>query len=380
MAVIEKRKRKDGKNQYRVKIRLKGHPSVTSTHERLIDAKRWAQSTETSIREGRHFKTTEAKKHTLGDLVDRYIKDVLPHKKKGLQCQKSQLLWWKEQIGSYTLADITPPLIVEKRDELARGITYRHTQRSPATVVRYLAALSHAFTIAVREWGWLEDSPMRKVSKPRESRGKVRFLEEDELSRLFEACKQSSNKFLYPVVLLAVSTGMRYSEIMNLIWSDIDFGRKRIILHETKNGERRAVPIAGPAFEHLLLLEKNRRIDTTLLFPRGYTAIPSSHKSNGNHLQQVDLLRVQKVQKPINLRSSWEKALKSSGIKDFRFHDLRHCAASYLAMSGASLTELADILGHKSLSMVKRYSHLTDNHKFKVVDRMNAHFLTGEST
>ena len=149
-------------------------------------------------------------------------------------------------------------------------------------------------------------------------------------------------------------------------------------LHETKNGERRAVPIAGPALERLIQLEKKRRIDTVLLFPKEHSAATAGHTSKNRYLQQADVLRVQKVQKPVNLRSSWEKALKIADIKDFRFHDLRHCAASYLAMSGASLTELADILGHKSLSMVKRYSHLTDSHRHKVVDRMNTHFLTGE--
>ena len=101
--------------------------------------------------------------------MDRYILDVLPQKKKSQKKQTAQLLWWKEQLGSYLLADITPALIGEKRDELQRGITYRGTQRSPATVVRYLSALSHALSIAVKEWGWMEDSPMRKVSKPRDA-------------------------------------------------------------------------------------------------------------------------------------------------------------------------------------------------------------------
>jgi integrase len=84
-------------------------------------------------------------------------------------------------------------MIVQYRDELASGETYRGTQRSPATVVRYMAALSHAFTIAVNDWQWLEDSPMRKVKKPKESRGRVRFLDEGERINLLAACKDSSN-------------------------------------------------------------------------------------------------------------------------------------------------------------------------------------------
>ena len=95
--------------------------------------------------------------------------------------------------------------------------------------------------------------------------------------------------------------------------------------------------------------------------------------------EQVDLRRVQKVQKPAELRGAWVAAMKKAGLRDFRFHDLRHCAASYLAMSGASLAEIADILGHKTLAMVKRYAHLSDSHKHTVVDRMNKHFLGAEA-
>jgi integrase len=376
LAVIEKRKTKDGKIQYRVKIRLKGYPPQTSTHETGRDAKRWAQDIESAIREGRHFKTAEAKKHTLGELIDRYIRDVLPQKKKSQKKQTAQLLWWKEQIGSYVLADVTPALIGEKRDELSNGKTYRGTQRSPATVVRYLSALSHAFAVAVKEWGWSEDSPMRKVSKLKESRGRVRFLDEHEKTRLLQACKDSSNSALYPVVMIALSTGMRYSEILNLTWTDVDLHRKRLILQETKNGERRAVPIAGQALELLDQLEKKRRIDTQLVFPKAKFQKQNIVETHCHHsFQKHDLEGVQKVQKPVQLRSAWETALKKAQIENFRFHDLRHCAASYLAMSGASLAEISEILGHKTLAMVKRYAHLSDSHKHTVVDRMNKHFL-----
>jgi len=381
MAVIEKRKKADGKIQYRVKIRLKGHPPQTSTHERLADARRWAQDVESAIREGRYFKTSEAKKHTLGDLIDRYIRDVLPRKKKIQKKQAAQLLWWKEKLGAYSLADITPALISEKRDELANGITYRGGQRSPATVIRYLAALSHAYSIAVREWGWMEDSPMRKVAKLREPRGRVRFLDEQERDRLLQACKESTNPCLYPVVMIAISCGMRYSEILFLTWADVDLMRKRIVLQETKNGERRSVPIAGAAYELLTQMEKKRRIDTNLVFPRA-AARKNTHQEGqegrGTSFQKHELDKVQKVQKPTQLRSAWESALRKAQIENFRFHDLRHCAASYLAMSGASLAEIAEILGHKSLSMTKRYSHLSDSHTLAVVDRMNKHFLGGE--
>ncbi|WNV04974.1 site-specific integrase [Candidatus Methylospira mobilis] len=347
MASIEKRETQDGKTSYRVKVRLKGYPTQSETFERLTDAKKWAQQTESAIREGRHFKTVEAKRHTLAELIDRYTRDVLPGKKDGAH-QAAQLAWWREQIGAYTLADITPALIVEHRDKLAAGETYRKTQRSPATVVRYMAALSHAFTIGVKEYQWLDDTPMRKVTKPKEPKGRVRFLSDDERARLMTACKESTSPLLYTVAVLALSTGARQGEVLGLTWDDIDLNRGRAILRDTKNGDTRAIHLSGHCLELLKELSKVRRIDTALLFP-------------GNRHKH----------KPIDLRAHWEKALQAAKIEDFHFHDLRHSAASYLAMNGATLSEIAEVLGHKTLAMVKRYSHLSDAHVSGVVERMN---------
>ncbi len=347
MATIEQRK--TGSNTtYRVKIRLRGHPPQTATFERKTDAKRWAQHTEAAIREGRHFKTTEAKKRTLGELVDRYMRDVLPSKPKSEVDQKRQLLWWKQQLGHYVLADVTALVIAEHRDRLAGGLTPQGRQRSPATANRYLAALSHALTIAVKEWGWLDDFPMRKVRKLREPRGRVRFLSDDERPRLLEAC-QAHSSALYSIVVLALSTGARQGEILNLTWRDIDLARGMIILEQTKNNERRSIPLQGLALELVKDMSKVKRIDTDLLFP--------SRKDPS---------------KPLNVHSIWRATVKRAGIEAFRFHDLRHSCASYLAMNGASLAEIADVLGHKTLQMVKRYSHMSEQHTMGVVARMNA--------
>lgn len=351
MATIEKRETQDGKTSYRVKVRLKGYPVQTATFSKMTDAKKWVQDTESAIREGRHFKTTEAKKHTFAELIDRYTRDVLPSKKDGDK-QAAQLAWWKEQLGAYSLADITPPLLAEYRDKLAGGMTSRGTVRNPATVVRYMAALSHAFTIAVKEWQWLDDSPMRKVTKPKEARGRVRFLSEDERTRLLTACKDSTSPYLYTVVVLALSTGMRQGELMGLTWDDIDLNRGRAILHDTKNGDRRAVHLSGHALEQVKELAKVRRLDTKMLFPEKARA-------------------GKKPVKPIDLRAPWEKALEKAEIEDFHFHDLRHSAASYLAMNGATLAEIAEVLGHKTLAMVKRYAHLSEGHVSNVVASMN---------
>ena len=339
MATIRKRENGDKSVSYRVEVRLKGFPPQRASFARRTDARKWAQQTESAIRENRNFKTTESRKHTLSDLIDRYKKSVLPTKKDHKR-QEAQYDWWKKELGHYTLSDITPALLSAMRDKLSEG-------RAPATVVRYLSALSHAFTVAVNEWGWLEDNPLRKVRKPKEPRGRVRFLSDEERVRLLQACKASSNKQLYTIVVLALSTGMRQSEIMNLRWSDVDMNQGRIILHETKNGERRVVPLYGHSLELIKDLSKIRNISTDLLFPG------------------------KKSDTPVFIRSPWMKAIKEADIEDFRFHDLRHSAASYLAMNGASMVEIADVLGHKTLQMVRRYAHLSEAHTANVVASMN---------
>lgn len=355
MATIKERTSKDGSIRYTVEVRLKGYPRQTATFKRKTDARKWIQDTESAIREGRHFKTAEAKRHTLAELVDRYINDVLPNKSATLRRdQTTQLNWFKDEIGAHTLADITPAMITQCRDKLLTEIGQRGKVRTPASVVRYMAALSHAFTIAVNEWQWLEDSPMRKVKKPKESRGRVRFLDDEERAKLLQACKESSSEWLYMCVILALSTGMRQGELMGLKWSDVNLKDRYIILHETKNGERRRVPLSGHALELLQEHAKVRRLDTPLLFPG-----------------------IKHPDKPIDLRRSFNGALECAGITNFHWHDLRHCTASYLAMNGASMAEIAEILGHKTLSMVKRYSHLSDGHVSSVVERMNAKIFGG---
>lgn len=355
MATLTVRPNADGSKSYRVEIRLKGHPTQRATFERLTDARRWAQATEAAIREGRHFKTTEAKRHTLAELVDRYALEVLPTKKGKTQGpQVTQLSWWKAELGTYALADVTPALLAQYRDKLASGTTARGVHRSPATINRYLAALSHAFTIAVKEWGWVDDNPLRKVTKPREPRGRVRFLSDEERERLLTACKASTSPDLYHAVILALSTGARQQEILGARWAQVDLHRKVITLDVTKNGERRVLPLAGPALELLRERSKVRRIDTDLVFPGRL------HPD-----------------KPVDLRTPFESACKAAEITDFHWHDLRHTAASYLAMNGASLAEIAEVLGHKTLAMVQRYAHLSEAHTAGVVERMNARFLGG---
>lgn len=352
MANIEKRTSSTGETSYRALVRRKGYATTSATFSRLTEAKDWARATEAAMKEKRYFKSTEAKKHTLADLIDRYLKKLQHEKPKRYKDVKSPLEWWKDQLGFVILADLSKSTLTEKIDQLsAKTVKLKDgtiKRISPARVNRYLAALSHVFTVAVNEWEWLESHPMQKISKKPEPRGRVRFLDDDERKRLLTACKESRCPYLYTVVILALSTGARFNEIMRLKWQDVDLNRKQITLHETKNKERRVLPLAGHALDLIKGQNRVRHISSDLVFPA-----PHNPKE------------------PYKIRSSWNKALENAKIEDFRFHDLRHSAASYLAMGGASLAEIAEVLGHKTLAMVKRYAHLSEAHTHSVVASMN---------
>ncbi|NOU15340.1 MAG: site-specific integrase [Methylococcaceae bacterium] len=352
MATITERLAKDGTKRYRAEVRLKGYPAQTATFKRLTDAKKWIQDTESAIRDGRHFKTAKAKKHTIADMIDRYLSSAKLTKVQdehiGLHLRR-----WKDEIGFMVLADVNADTITAIKEKLLNE-EFRGKPRSSTTVLRYMASLSTVFTIAVKDWAWLEDSPMKNITKPKPARGRVRFLDDAERERLLIACKASRNKQLYMCVILAISTGMRQAELFGLKWQDVNLKDGFLILHETKNGERRRVPIAGHALELLREHNKIRRLDTQLLFPG-----------------------IKDPLKPIDLQQPWETARKNAGITDFTWHDLRHCTASYLLMNGASLAEIAEILGHKTLQMVKRYAHLSDGHVSNVVASMNAKIFGG---
>ena len=354
MPSIEKREGLDGKISYRAYVRLRGHPKQSGTFKRLSDAKKWAQKTEAEIRDGRYFPANAAKKHTLAELIERYKLDIMPAKKPGsVRSQDAQLDWWSEKLGEYTLNKITPALIAEYRDKLGRGKLKNGKKRSAGTVARYMASLSHVFTVAMKEWQWVDDNPFRRVTKPKEPRGVVRFLSDDERKALLKACRKSSSKDLYCAVVIALSTGCRRGEQMNLRWSHVDLKRGMLTFEHTKNDDRRSVPLVGHAMELVKERAKVRRLDNDYVFPG---------KRPG---------------KPIDLTRPWTDAMEEAKIEKFRWHDLRHSCASYLAMNGATLAEIAEVLGHKTLQMVKRYAHLSEAHTSKVVAAMNEKIFEG---
>jgi len=344
MATIRKRVTKDGSASYHVQVRLKGFPPETASFDRHADAKAWGQKIESEMRAGRHFGVS--KRHTFNDLADEYE----PYAK-----DKIRLKYWRKVFGADTLNTITPARISKQKDKLLDEETTRYAipatgdveldtrrpkaKRKGSTVNRYLASLSACFGYGVKTLQWIERNPCERIEKPAESLGRVRFLSDDERNALLAACE--SHPDLYLAVVLALSTGARQSEVMRLRYGQIDFERKLITLHQTKNGERRSLPLVGSAFTLLQARAKVRDIVDDRVFP-----------PTGRAVKAVCL----------DLRQPWEKALKKAGIHDFRWHDLRHTAASYLVMSEVSLVEVAKILGHRTLQMVLRYAHLSSSH------------------
>jgi integrase len=202
--------------------------------------------------------------------------------------------------------------------------------------------------------------------------GRVRYLSDDERTVLLDACKKSELPELHLIVMLALTTGMRRGEILGLCWPDVDLERKLIVLNKTKNRDRRSVPIV-PAVEQLLREHgRVRRLDNDMLFP----ARPKKRKEGATaEAADKDGNKPKEPEGALWFDAWWYDALKAAGIEDFRFHDLRHTAASYLAMSGATTAEIAAVLGHRTLQMVKRYAHLSDQHTGAVIERMTRKYF-----
>ncbi len=353
MGAIRESKKKDGSVTYHAEVRLKGYPPQRESFRTRTLAKKWIQDTESSIRDGRHVRIAEAKKHTVKDLIDRFVTQWLSQFPHRLVRQTAYLAWWKDRLGHLLLADLTPAVIAEARDALLQENTTRQKLRNPATVNRYLAAFSRALTIAMKEWGWIDDTPMRKVSKPSEGNGRNRLLSLDEKDRLLQECKLSPNPHLFPIVSLALLTGMRFGEIVGLKWEDVDRQHRTITLEKTKNGERRVLPLTE-AVETLLANWQKTDIASGLIFK------PTSPTNRSG---------------VVDIRNAFVKALQRAKILNFRFHDLRHAAASFLAMSGATQGELMAILGHKTPTMTRRYAHYSQKHIANVMERTQSSLL-----
>ncbi len=205
----------------------------------------------------------------------------------------------------------------------------------PATVNRELALLKHMYTKAI-EWGKVKENPTKKVKLLKGEVKRVRYLMPEEIQNLLSNCSD----YLWPIVTVALHTGMRKGELLGLQWDQVDFERGIITLLDTKNGERKDIPMNGTV--KALLSEMER----TGPFVFGG----------------------QKKRDTLHVYRSFKEAVKKSGIEDFRYHDLRHCFASHLVMQGVDLNTVRELMGHKGLAMTLRYSHLAPGYKSKAVN------------
>lgn len=319
-------------------MRLAGCQPVRRTFDSQTAARSWARDEESRLE---RLRDRGGGRHTLAEAIERYYRTILPEKAETTQRTDERLLrWWYDNHGTLELAHITPAVLTAARDRVRQ-------RASGPTANRYLAAISAVLSRAYREWGWMQENPTDRVGRFKESQGRVRWLTAEEIARLLDACARTWRPELRILVAIAFATGMRKGEILDLRWEDVDLPARLLVLHRTKNRDRRGVPVSTALVAELRKLP--RRLDSPYLFP---SAKPGSRERWSTY------------------RKAWRKAVSDAGIRDFRFHDTRHSAASHLAMNGATERELMEILGHRSTSMVRRYSHLSKDHVRGVLESL----------
>lgn len=333
MATI--RQRPNG--SWQVQVRRRGWPTQTGSFPTRTAARKWANEIEHAIDVGKFAVSTRSEQQlTLDQALVRYSELVTP-KKKGAEVEQRRIQRLRNDasdLGQMYLGNIRGADIAEYRDRRLStpsrtgGKKSRLTGRniSPATVRLELALLSHVFTTAAREWRMESlDNPVSKVALPSKSRRRERRLEPGEYERLIQAC--AAYQDLPDVVDLAIHTAMRRSEIASLKWRQVFLGQRRIHLPDTKNNTARDIPLDDRAMEVL----------------------------SQRHAQRVDENVIHIAANGIT--TYFSRCVARAGMEDFRFHDLRHEAASRMAEKGLSPIEISTITGHKSMDMLRRYSH-----------------------
>ncbi|MGE5523150.1 MAG: site-specific integrase [Rhodospirillaceae bacterium] len=302
------------------------------------DAERWAREVEIEIERGTYIKSSsQSDDVTLGDLIHRYATQVTPAKKSAVQ-EALRLKHWREHpLAARRANTIRSCDIAEYRDaRIAKGL-------SGSTVRLELAALSQVFTTAAKEWGYEGlRNPVAAIRRPAPGRARDRRLRDGELQRILSACVNSE---LPRFIRLAIETAMRRGELVKLRWEDIDLARAIAVLHDTKNGERRAVPLSSTALA--ILHSMPRRIDglvfgmsamqVTCLFR---DAVARARKRYQNECRQIGVIT------------------DDTFLTDLRLHDLRHEAVSRLFERGLNVMDVVSISGHRTLNMARRYTHL----------------------
>lgn len=319
MATIRKRPGPAGRTVWQAQIIRTGYPRQYRTFDIKTEAVSWARQMEGEMDRGLFVSRREAESTTLSEALDRYSREVTS-RKKGVIQEMCRIEHWKAQsLAKRYLATIRSADIAKFRDE-------RLEEVSPATVRLELALISHLFTIARKEWGMTDlRNPVQDVKLPSKARSRERRLMPDEETRLLNAAQ--AYREMPEIITVAVETGMRRGEIMELRWTDVDLVRRVAYLRETKSGEARDVPLSTRAMGVLRSLP--RQIDGRVF------GLTRNFVSTG-----------------------FARVCKVAGIEGLRFHDLRHEATSRLFEKGLNPMEVSTITGHKTLQMLKRYTHL----------------------
>lgn len=360
MATITKIDRPTGA-VYKARIRKAGRGQISKTFKFRSDAEKWARKEEAAVERDDSGLASQGQRHTLAEAIDRYLGERLPELADGTrETYAAHLALWRAKLGHLKLSELHPAKIAAVRDALqADG-------RRPASCNRYLAALAAVLTRCVKHWHWLQLNPVSQVAKLKEDNARKRFLSEGELNALLAACRDSQSPDLSLLVLMAVSTGARRGELLGLRWMDLDLEQGTLQLrtdNETSTkGGLRVLPIAAAVLP-LLKARKEAHAETVARLRDDRLVFPS---------------RVSKS-RPVEIRNAFDKAVERAELGDFHFHDLRHSAASFLAMRGASLREIGEILGHRCTQTTRRYAHLAESHTHTKVREMADALLRPES-
>jgi integrase len=305
-------------------VRRRGIKPAVRTFSTKAGATRWARLIESEIERGVFLDHSEAERTSIAELIDRYLDEVTPTKRSASR-EKQRLNALKRHFGKYSAAALRSAHIAVYRDErLADGI-------AGATIVKELNSLSHLLDVAIKDWSIaLPGNVARQVRRPQVARGRDRRLLPGEEERLLIACNRSRASMLGPVVRFALETAMRMGEILSLEWQHVDLPNRVVSILESKTGEPRQVPLSTAAVAAIAGL------------PRHFS----------------DRRVFWKWKRADSIENAWRRAVQSAGIENLRFHDLRHEAVSRLFELGLNPMEVAAISGHKTLQMLKRYTHL----------------------
>jgi integrase len=289
----------------------------------------------TQVLENRYFPPSrQLGRMPFNQFAEMYLERVVPLMK-SIRTERNRVKRWVKDLGMRSIGQIARAEIESwRRDKMSRC--------KPATINRDLSRLRHMLNVAV-EWELLEESPMQGLKFLRESNARTRYLSVGECHRLIDSCIAPH---IRAIVTVALHTGMRLGEILNLRWQDLDFSSGFILVRDSKNGQARQVPM-------------DSMISTVL---RSWPRLSD---------QDVVFTSVMTGGRIVDIRAGFLNACRRAGITGLHFHDLRHTFASQFMMAGGDLYVLKEILGHKSLAMTTRYSHLSPTYKVKAIDRMN---------